>query len=376
MAATPVVEALYAGCMSGTSLDGIDLVIADLNSGVPRLVAARTLAIAGPLRSDLLTLCHGGADHLELFGQCDVALAEAIAIGLLDLLAEHHLEPERIIALGSHGQTVRHQPQGQHPFTLQIGDPNVIAERTGITVVADFRRRDLAAGGQGAPLVPAFHAALFTASEDRVIVNIGGMANITVLPADQPAAATGFDTGPGNVLLDAWAERELGRPLDAGGRWASQARFDPNLLETFWTDPYFHRPAPKSTGREHFNLGWLQARLDRPIAPAVVQATLTELTARSIAHGILHTAGVTPERVMVCGGGRHNHLLMERLAAALPNSEIGTTDALGLDGDWVEAAAFAWLAKQRLDMLPGNLPAVTGAAGPRILGAIYPGQAP
>lgn len=367
-------RALYAGCMSGTSLDGIDLVVADLGDSVPRLVAARSVELPAPLRQDLLTLCRPGADHLDLYGHCDVALAETIASGLMDLLAEHGLAAETIVALGSHGQTVRHVPEGAHPFTLQIGDPNVIAERTGITVVADFRRRDLAAGGQGAPLVPAFHAALFTAAEDRVIVNIGGMANITLLPAGQPAAASGFDTGPGNVLLDAWAERELGQPLDADGRWASQARPDPALLDALWDDPYFERPAPKSTGREHFHLDWLQARLLRPLAPAVVQATLTELTARSIAHGILHTAGARPTQVMVCGGGRHNELLMERLAAALPGSELGTTDELGLDGDWVEAVAFAWLAKQRLDMLPGNLPAVTGATGPRILGAIYPGR--
>lgn len=359
--------------MSGTSLDGIDLVVADLSGAIPRLVAARTVHIPAPLRKDLLTLCQPGADHLELFGHCDVALAEAIAAGLMKLLADHDLAAESIVALGSHGQTVRHVPEGPHRFTLQIGDPNVIAERTGITVVADFRRRDLAAGGQGAPLVPAFHAALFTTAEDRVIVNIGGMANITILPAGQPAAASGFDTGPGNVLLDAWAERELGQPLDIGGQWASQARPDQALLDALWGDPYFERPAPKSTGREHFHLAWLQKRLDRPVAPAVVQATLTELTARSIAHGILHTADAKPKQVMVCGGGRHNMLLMERLAAALPNSHLGMTDELGLDGDWVEAVAFAWLAKQRLDMLPGNLPAVTGAAGLRILGAIYPG---
>ncbi|MCC5884842.1 MAG: anhydro-N-acetylmuramic acid kinase [Gammaproteobacteria bacterium] len=374
MAKASPTEALYAGCMSGTSLDGIDLVIADLAAATPRLIAARTLDIPAPLRRDLLTLCQPGADHLELFGYCDVVLAETIACGLNDLLAEHAIEPARILALGSHGQTVRHQPGGQHPFTLQIGDPNVIAERTGLTVVADFRRRDLAAGGQGAPLVPAFHAALFTAAEDRVIVNIGGMANITILPAGQPAAASGFDTGPGNVLLDAWAERELGRPLDDGGQWASQARPDPELLAALWNDPYFERAAPKSTGREHFNMDWLQARLKRPVAPAVVQATLTELTARSITHGIHHTAGVKPKQVLVCGGGRHNTLLMQRLAIALPDAELGTTEQLGLDGDWVEAVAFAWLAKQRLDGLPGNLPAVTGAAGPRILGAIYPGN--
>lgn len=368
-----MVEALYAGCMSGTSLDGIDLVIADFNDTIPRLIAARILAIPDPLRSALLTLCQPGADHLELFGHCDVALAEIIAAGFIDLLDEHGIEPERITALGSHGQTVRHLPEGPHPFTLQIGDPNVIAERTGITVVADFRRRDMAAGGQGAPLVPAFHAALFTASEDRVIVNIGGMANITILPAGQPMAARGFDTGPGNVLLDAWAAKQLGQRLDDGGQWARTARPDAALLEVLFSDPYFGRAAPKSTGREHFHLNWLQARLDRPIAPAVVQATLTELTARSIAHGILNTAGAKPKQVMVCGGGRHNLLLMERLAAALPDSDLGTTDELGLDGDWVEAVAFAWLAKQRIARLPGNLPAVTGAAGPRILGAIYPG---
>lgn len=367
-------DRLIAGCMSGTSLDGIDLVVANLIDAVPRLIAARTLAIPGPLRSDLLTLSQAGADHLDLFGHCDVALAETIADGLNDLLSEHGIEAERILALGSHGQTVRHRPQGPHPFTLQIGDPNVIAERTGITVVADFRRRDMAAGGQGAPLVPAFHAALFTGAADRVIVNIGGMANITTLPAGQPEAAGGFDTGPGNVLLDAWTERELGQPLDAGGQWARQARPDPALLDAFLADPYFNHPAPKSTGREHFNLDWLQTRLDRSIAAAVVQATLTELTARSIAHGILNTAGMKPKQVMVCGGGRHNALLMERLEAALPHAELGTTDEVGLDGDWVEAVAFAWLAKLRLEMLPGNLPAVTGAAGSRILGAVYPGR--
>lgn len=360
--------------MSGTSLDAIDLVIADLDVHPPRLLAARALAIPEALRRELLALCQPGEDDLDRCGHADVALGEIIAKGFNDLIAEAGLHGRQIRAIGSHGQTVRHRPDGRHPFTLQIGDPNVIAEDTGISVVADFRRRDLAAGGQGAPLVPAFHAAQFTATEDRVVVNVGGMANITLLPAGQPQQASGFDTGPGNVLLDSWAQRELGQPWDAGGQWARQARPDPALLQRLLADPYFERPAPKSTGREYFHLDWLQRHLTQALAPASVQATLTELTARSIAHGIQVTAGFDPARVLVCGGGRHNTLLMERLAAALPQAQVTTTDGFGLDGDWVEALAFAWLAAQRLQDLPGNLPAVTGAAGPRVLGAIYPGR--
>ncbi len=370
-------EELFAGAMSGTSLDGVDLAIVDLGTAMPRILAATTLPFPEALRAGLLRLCHPGEDRLDLLGSVDVRLARLIATGMNTLLEAHDIEPTRIRALGSHGQTVRHQPGGTTAFSLQIGDPNLIAEETGLTVVADFRRRDMAAGGEGAPLVPAFHAAVFGGANARVVVNIGGMANITVLPAGRADSAYGFDTGPGNMLLDIWASRHLGAPMDASGAWAAQGGPpDPELLHALLAEPYFARPAPKSTGRELFNADWLNARMPRPLAPAAVQSTLTELTARSIAAGILDIAAVSPAEVLVCGGGRHNALLLERLAAALPGMTVTTTDALGLDGDWVEAAAFGWLARQRLLNLPGNLPAVTGARGPRILGAVYPGGVP
>lgn len=365
-------EALFAGCMSGTSLDGIDLVVADFAAPVPRLLAAATVPMPAGLRTDLMNLCRPGNDSIDLLGSADVRLARTIAAGLLHLLDDNGIAAARIQALGSHGQTIRHRPDDDAAFTLQIGDPNLVAELTGVTVVADFRRRDMAAGGQGAPLVPAFHAALFQAAFDRVVVNIGGMANVSILPGGDPGGVTGFDTGPGNALLDAWAERHLGRAYDADGAWGRQAAPDPALLAALLADPYFARPAPKSTGREHFDLEWLDARLPPAAPAATVQATLTELTARSIAHGIVETAGMRPKEVLVCGGGRHNGLLMARLAAALPEVQVGSTDAAGLDGDWVEALAFAWLARQRLALQPGNVPAVTGACGPRVLGAIYP----
>jgi anhydro-N-acetylmuramic acid kinase len=360
--------------MSGTSLDGIDVALIDLATPLPRVFQARTAPIPKDLRARLLQLCAPGADSLDLLGETDARLGRTIATAIIDLLDEAGVERAAIRAIGSHGQTVRHRPPPHGaPFTLQIGDPNIIAEDTGITVVADFRRRDVAAGGQGAPLVPAFHAAMLGATHDRVVVNIGGMANITILPAAAPDAAYGFDTGPGNVLLDGWARRHLLADMDSGGAWAGQARPDDRLLEQLLDEAYFRAPAPKSTGREHFDLPWLDARLERspPCAPATVQATLTELTARTIASGILETAATHPRDVLVCGGGRHNAHLMARLAAALPDVALSSTDAQGLDGDWVEAMAFAWLAKCRLEGVPGNLPAATGAAGPRVLGAVY-----
>ncbi|HSG88702.1 MAG TPA: anhydro-N-acetylmuramic acid kinase [Pseudomonadales bacterium] len=364
---------LFVGVMSGTSLDGIDVALVDLATAIPVVLHARTVPIDPDLRADMTRLCMPGNDHVDLLGASDTAFGDAIGTAVLEVLAEASVDPSRILAIGSHGQTIRHRPEGARPFTLQIGDPNRIAERTGITVVADFRRRDMAAGGQGAPLVPAFHRAVFGSSRDRVVVNIGGMANITLLHADRPTEAGGFDTGPGNVLLDGWARRHLLTPMDEGGAWAAQARVDTELLDDLLTDPYFSAPAPKSTGREHFDMPWLDARLERARAPAAVQATLTELTARTIADGIRVTASMAPADVLVCGGGRHNDLLMARLAAALPGARVLRTDEMGMDGDWVEAVAFAWLAQRRLAGLAGNVPAVTGAAGERVLGAIYPG---
>jgi anhydro-N-acetylmuramic acid kinase len=277
-------------------------------------------------------------------------------------------------AIGSHGQTVRHEPDGDHPFSVQIGDPNVIAEITGITTIADFRRRDIAAGGQGAPLVPAFHAAVLRSSdEDRVALNIGGMANITVLPRDPAQAVTGFDTGPGNVLMDAWAARHLGTPLDSEGRWAGSAPRDEALLAVLLSDEYFQRQPPKSTGREHFNMTWLEARLAQlgtAPEPAQVQASLAALTALSCAAAIQRYAPRT-QQVLVCGGGVHNVTLLQQLTDALPGVRVASTQTQGLDPDWVEALAFAWLAQQTLAGKPGNLPSVTGARAPVVLGGIY-----
>jgi anhydro-N-acetylmuramic acid kinase len=276
-------------------------------------------------------------------------------------------------AVGSHGQTVRHRPRGTHPFTLQIGDANVIAARTGIAVVADFRRRDVALGGQGAPLLPAFHKAAFgDASEERIVVNIGGVANLTLLPAK--GEVRGFDTGPGNVLLDHWSREHLHEPYDAEGSFAAGGRVDEALLTHLLADPYFAAPPPKSTGPEHFNGPWLEGALGATRRkPEDVAATLAELTARSIADATKRQApGVA--RVFACGGGAHNKHLMARLAALLPGATLASTTSLGIDPDWVEAAGFAWLARETLQRRPGNLPSVTGAAQYSVLGAIYPGK--
>jgi len=366
---------LFVGVMSGTSLDGLDIVLAALPQKGPEVLHARTYAFATELRNDLHTLCSARQVDLEHFAAVDVALGDEIGMRVLDLLAEAGVGPGRVSAIGSHGQTIRHLPRREaNPFTLQIGDRNRIAERTGIMVVADFRRRDVAAGGEGAPLVPAFHEAVFTGPAPRAVVNIGGMANVTLLEATGVRGdryVGGFDTGPGNVLIDTWAQRHLGTPIDEGGRWASQGLVDAPLLDAMLADPWFAAPPPKSTGREHFDAHWLADRLDRPIAPASVAATLTELTARTIAAAITELAAFPAEEVLVCGGGRHNELLMARIAAALPEKTVRTTDTVGVDGDWLEGLAFAWLAQQRLAGRAGNVPAVTGAAGERVLGGIF-----
>jgi anhydro-N-acetylmuramic acid kinase len=370
---------LFVGVMSGTSLDGIDVVLAALPQAGPRVLHARTYPFAAELRAELAELCHARTVDLEAFGATDARLGETIGASINELLAEVGVSPTRIEAIGSHGQTVRHMPRRPPaPFTMQIGDPARIAEQTGITVVADFRRADVAAGGEGAPLVPAFHAAVFGADRPRAIVNIGGMANVTLLDGAGPGGSrtrtvTGFDTGPGNVLIDAWAECHLGEPRDLGGAWAAQGRIEEELLGMLLDDPWFTEPPPKSTGREHFDLAWLQARLTDSWAPAAVAATITELTARSIAAAIVDLADFPAEELLVCGGGRHNDYLMARLAAALPDVQVRSTDAVGVDGDWLEALAFAWLAQRRLGGRSGNVPAVTGAAGERVLGSVWAG---
>ncbi|MEJ7747594.1 MAG: anhydro-N-acetylmuramic acid kinase, partial [Luteimonas sp.] len=272
---------------------------------------------------------------------------------------------------GSHGQTVRHRPDAQHPFTWQLGDGNVIAERTGITTVADFRRRDVAAGGHGAPLMPAFHAAmLHSPDEDRAVLNLGGIANFTLLP--RVGDVRGFDTGPANALLDAWCAQHSGQAFDAGGAFAASGRIDESLLARLLDNPWFALPPPKSTGREQFHLRWVQAQLgDARIGAADVQATLLELSAATVADALRATQSST-RRVLVCGGGVHNPLLLERIGARLPGVIVESTAAHGLDPDFVEAMGFAWLARETLAGRPGNLPSVTGATGSRVLGAVYP----
>jgi anhydro-N-acetylmuramic acid kinase len=365
-----VVE-LYVGLMSGTSVDSIDAVLVELEQpDSPRLLRALAAPWHRELRASLMALTTTGTDELHRAARLDNAVARQFAATVNELLESAGIEPNTVRAIGSHGQTVRHAPDDADPYTLQLGNPSLLAELTGITVVADFRRRDLAAGGQGAPLAPSFHAAFFHSSdEDRAVINIGGIANLTLLPASG-GHITGFDTGPGNALLDGWAERHLGVPLDKGGAWAAGGRIISELLEQLLADPYFRQPPPKSTGREYFNLDWLGDAAD-PFAAVDVQATLAALTAHSIAAGF-RSRTATAQRLLVCGGGVHNPTLMARLSDALPKVEVQSSTTLGVDPDYVEAMGFAWLAQRTLAGQPGNLPSVTGARGPRILGGIYP----
>ena len=367
---------LYIGLMSGTSLDGIDAVAVRLaESAPPELVASRHHPFPASLREELDELTRPGNDELNRMGAADVRLGRELAQAVNHLLEAAGIDATDVRAIGSHGQTLRHVPRGDTPTTLQIGDPNIIAERTGITTVADFRRRDMAAGGQGAPLVPAFHQAIFARpGEHRAVLNIGGIANLTLLPADPAAAVTGFDTGPGNALMDAWIARCRNQPFDADGQWAASGRVQPELLAALRADPFFAAPAPKSTGRDYFHLQWAAERwpaLER-LDPADVMATFLELTAVTIAGALLAVAPAT-ERLLICGGGVNNRHLVQRLQAHLPDIPVTSTASEGVDPDWVEAMAFAWLARQSLRRQPGNIPSATGAAHRVILGAIYPG---
>ncbi len=365
---------LYLGLMSGTSMDGIDAALLEIDDRGMHLLSAVCRDWPPALQRRLRRLAED-YPHIGLleFGQLDTSAGREFALAAEQLLRANALPASAVRAIGSHGQTVLHQPEGDAPFTLQIGDPNVIAECLGIDVVGDFRRRDLAAGGQGAPLMPAFHAAAFgVAGEARAVVNIGGIANVTRLAAD--GAVTGFDTGPGNCLLDAWARRHLRHAYDAHGAWAATGTVQAALLERLLADAYFSRPAPKSTGRDAFSDDWLERALaGLALSPPDVQATLAELTARSIADGLRAAADSDPRRVLVCGGGALNADLMARLARALPRSTVDTTAAAGIAPEHVEAAGFAWLAHRYVCGLAGNLPAVTGARHLVPLGALYRG---
>ncbi|MDR2013991.1 MAG: anhydro-N-acetylmuramic acid kinase [Rhodanobacter sp.] len=386
---TAAAASLYLGLISGTSADGIDAALVRFHfadppakarpfmagafaKNTPRLevLAARTFAYSDSLRGRILELAtRDGTIALDALGRLDVDIGAAFAQAAITLLDDADIPRETIAAIGSHGQTVRHRPDGASPFTLQIGDPSVIAERTGILTVADFRRADVAAGGQGAPLLPALHAAVLAdATITRAILNLGGIANLTLLTPGRDVL--GFDTGPANCLLDTWAARHLGVACDENGDWARSGTPDRALLSRWLAEPYFAAPPPKSSGREVFNLDWLDARLPPGIAAADVQATLLALSACSIADA-LRRHGRDTREVYACGGGVHNAALMDALRHELPDMRVDTTAALGLDPDYVEAVGFAWLAHARLADLPGNIPSVTGARGLRRLGAIH-----
>jgi anhydro-N-acetylmuramic acid kinase len=365
----------YLGLISGTSVDGIDAALASGGEqGLLQLHTHHHHPYPAGIREQILGLTLPGANEIERMGELDMRLGQEFADASLALLKKASIAPDEVAAIGSHGQTIRHHHGTSVRYTVQIGNAATIAARTGIPTVADFRSGDLAVRGEGAPLVPAFHQAQFRSTQsNRAIVNIGGIANVTHLPRDPTAAVVGFDTGPGNTLMDRWITQHRQKDYDAGGEWGLTGKPLAQLLDRLLADPYFDRPAPKSTGQERFNLPWLEAALSElktAPAPEDVQATLVRLTAVSIARALRSLAS-RPDEVFVCGGGVHNPALMEQLSTELADASVETTAALGLDPDWVEAMAFAWLARERLAKRPGNVVAVTGAKCPAILGAIY-----
>ncbi len=368
----PHFSELFIGLISGTSMDAVDALLIDFAHSPQKIVGQFSQPFPDHIRT---RLSQPDTLHVRDIGELDVELGNLFADAVLELLKLTNVPAKDIVAIGSHGQTVFHSPYGTHPFTLQIGDPNIISERTGITTVADFRRRDMAAGGQGAPLVSAFHYAMFQSSQElRAILNIGGIANLTLLPAYSGSPVTGFDTGPGNGLMDSWTMRHRQQTCDDNGIWAASGNCNTALLEQLMEDSYFSLPPPKSTGREYFSLVWLEENLSRfklDITLADVQATLAEFTAASITHAIDAWAPDTL-RILVCGGGVHNPYLMDTLRQKLDgNRQLQSTLQHHIDPDWVEAAAFAWLAKQTLLGNPGNIMTVTGARRPVVLGGIY-----
>jgi len=368
----------YIGLMSGTSMDGADGVLVDFSGAHPVVLAAAHAPFPPALREAFGALQQPGDDEIHREALAANGLARVYAECVAELLRVADVAPEHVTAIGAHGQTIRHRP-GLYDgtgYTRQTQHPALLAELTDIDVVADFRSRDIAAGGQGAPLVPAVHAALFGArDETRVVCNIGGISNISILPAAHSGRpVTGFDCGPGNALLDHWVQQHRSQPFDDRGAWGASGSVDPDLLSRLLAEPYFGAPPPKSTGRDLFHPEWLQAVLNglaRQIAPADVQATLATLTATAIAQDVRTHAG-NARRLIVCGGGARNDYLMATLGRLLPGITVQTTEDFGVPVSQVEAIAFAWLARQCVRRAPGNVPTVTGAAGPRVLGAIYP----
>lgn len=368
---------LYIGLMSGTSVDAIDSALVSCADNQVSVLATHQHDIPDETKQRIASLSHSGPDEIERLGPLDRELGRQFAAATLALVEKAGKSAKQIRAIGSHGQTVRHRPpsggSGQDSFTLQLGDPNTIAEITGITTVADFRRRDIAAGGEGAPLAPAFHAAAFARhGVNRAIVNIGGIANASILQGEQ--LLMGYDTGPGNTLLDHWIQRHQGKAFDCDGNWSATGQVLDALLSDLLQHPYFALSGPRSSGKEDFNLAWLDRCLaaHSGASPTDVQATLAELTATTIANAVVASPAAVTE-VYICGGGARNPDLMRRLERQLSPALLTTSAAIGVDPDWVEAVTFAWLAHQTLAGLAGNAPAVTGASGPRVLGGVYPG---
>lgn len=364
----------YLGIMSGTSLDGVDLALIDFAQNPPKLTACECVPMPDDLRQQISNLVKEGKTDLQTLGELDHRLGLLYADCVNAFLAKHHLTAQHITAIGCHGQTVWHSPQSSFPFTTQIGDMNLVAVKTGITTIGDFRRKDMAYGGQGAPLVPAFHQARFARSDKIIgVLNIGGISNISLLVPNE--AVIGYDIGAGNTLMDVWIEQHQGVRYDKNGEWAESGEVNQTLLADLLDEPFFHQPPPKSTGRELFNLVWLAKKLENHPAcnPCDVQATLAEFTAQSIADALTqidNPQGLDCE-LLVCGGGARNRFLMQRIAALCRGWKVATTNDDGLDIDFVEAAAFAWLAYQRVHDLPSNLPSVTGATQAVSLGVIY-----
>lgn len=362
----------YIGIMSGTSLDGLDIALINQQQGEPsQLITTKYIAMPEVLKQELLSLCSSGYNELERSAIAEQQWTQLAAQGIHSLLAAEQLSPDQVNAIGSHGQTVRHAPE--QGFTIQISNGALLAELTQITVVTDFRRRDVAAGGQGAPLVPAYHEALFQDNHThRAILNVGGFSNLSLLSPHQ--TTHGFDCGPGNVLSDLWISHKKHLDFDNNGQWAASAPVDQELLTLFLSDSFFNKIGPKSTGRELFNFDWLQNKLqqlNKPIADNVVQSSILQLTVDSIVDSLQKAQPITNE-LIVCGGGAFNDEMLKRLQQKLPNTSVKTTQDFGYPPEWIEAMAFAWLAYCCLEGIPANQPAVTGAKGFRILGAIYP----
>lgn len=363
----------YIGLMSGTSADGIDAVLVDIEDQKIELLQSISVGYEKSLYDDIIHVITQPRIDLSTLGRLNIRLGNAFADAVTKLT--HTVNREHVVAIGSHGQTVYHHPEGDHPFTLQLGDGATIAVKTGIDTVTDFRSSDMVAGGQGAPLAPLFHQHFFgSATENRTIINVGGIANLTYLPMSESQAVTGFDTGPGNALMDAWTKLNLGTPFDRNGEWAMAGELDQGLLENFLADRYFEKRPPKSTGKEYFNLDWLNDFIDINTAhPQNVQTTLAHLTAASIGRSVTEFTGKN-DAVYLCGGGTGNGFLVNLISHYCGNRKVDTTQALGVDPDFVEAIAFAWLAKSRIDRKTLDTTHITGACRPVTLGAIYSGR--